>query len=216
MARQLSGIFYNRWDIWQKLQKVDKCLQKITYHTSSINRLLPAIKCQLKLLQKLKIFCLNKIFAKQEFLCQIWSWISIITENGLTVTFIGWYMYVRQWLKRVKSHGKMNLSKLPRFDSHSQTWRPFYDMVWSWWFILAMVWSWQDHGMVIMKCSMIMVWPSWKIAWPSHGDHGHYYNVVRTLIIQPTLLISAQVIVRYFLTRNMMNKHIKNYHNDIY
>ena len=37
-----------------------------------------------------------------------------------------------------------------RVDSHGQSWRSWYDMVWSWWFILAMVWSWQDHGMVIM------------------------------------------------------------------
>ena len=53
------------------------------------------------------------------------------------------------------------------------------------------------------------------MAWSCYGDHGHYYNVVRTLIIQPTLLISAQV-VRYFLTRNMLNKPIKNYQNNIY
>ena len=37
-----------------------------------------------------------------------------------------------------------------RVDSHSQTWRSYYDMVWSWWFIFAMVWSWQDHAMVAM------------------------------------------------------------------
>ena len=33
---------------------------------------------------------------------------------------------------------------------------------------------------------MIMALPSWKIASPCYGDHGHYYNVIRTLIIQPT------------------------------
>ena len=35
------------------------------------------------------------------------------------------------------------------------------------------------------------------MAWSWHGDHGHYYNVVRTLIIQLPLLISNQVVVRY-------------------
>ena len=98
-----------------------------------------------------------------------------------------------------------------RVDSHGQTWRSCYDMVRSWWFILAMAWSWQEHGMVIMKYSMIMVWPSWKNAWTCHGDHGHYYNVVRTLINQPTLLISKQMVVRYFLIWNMLYEPIRNY-----
>ena len=32
-------------------------------------------------------------------------------------------------------------------------------------------------------------------------DHGHYYNVVRTLIIQQTLSVGSQVVVvHYFLT----------------
>ena len=52
---------------------------------------------------------------------------------------------------------------------------------------------------------------SWKIAWSCHGAHGHYYNVVRILIIQPTLLISNQVVVRYLLKRNMLNESIRNY-----
>ena len=65
--------------------------------------------------------------------------------------------------------------------------------------------------MVILKYKMIMAWSSWKIAWSCHGDHGHYYNVVKTLIIQPTLLISKQVVIRHFLTWNMLNGPIKNY-----
>ena len=62
--------------------------------------------------------------------------------------------------------------------------------------------------MVIMKDTMIMAWPSEKIAELCHGDHDNYYNVVRTLIIQPNLLFSAQVVVRYFLMRNMLNEPI--------
>ena len=62
-----------------------------------------------------------------------------------------------------------------------------------------------------MKYRMNMVWLSLKIAWSRRGDHGHYFNVIRTLIIQPTLLISTQLVVRYFLTRNMLNKSIRNY-----
>ena len=42
------------------------------------------------------------------------------------------------------------------------------------------------------------------------------YNVVRALIIQPNLLIRAHVVVRYFLTRNMLNKPFRNYQNDIF
>ena len=70
--------------------------------------------------------------------------------------------------------------------------------------------------MVIMKYSIIMAWPSWKKAWSSHGDHGHYYNVVRTLIIQPILLISKQVVARYFFILNIMDETIKNYPKDVY
>ena len=81
-------------------------------------------------------------------------------------------------------------------------------MVRSWWFMLAIVWSWQDHGMVIIRYSMIMAWPSWRKACSCYGHHGHYYNVVRTLIIKPTLFIIPLVVARYFLTRNMLNEPI--------
>ena len=69
--------------------------------------------------------------------------------------------------------------------------------------------SWYDHG-------KIMSWSSWNIAWSCHGDHGHYYNVVRTLIFQPTLLISNEVVVRYILMRDMLNELIRNYSKDVY
>ena len=49
----------------------------------------------------------------------------------------------------------------------------------------------------------------------SHGDYGHYYNAVKTLIIQPTLIISKHVVVRYFLIRNMLDEPIKNYPKDV-
>ena len=61
-----------------------------------------------------------------------------------------------------------------------------------------------------------MAWPSWKIAWPCHGDHGQYYNVVWALIMQPTWFISAQMVFHYLLTQNMLNKPIRNYQNNIY
>ena len=51
---------------------------------------------------------------------------------------------------------------------------------------------WCDHGITLTK-------PRWKVAWAYHDSHCHYYNVVRTLIIQPVLLIIAQVVFRYFL-----------------
>ena len=43
----------------------------------------------------------------------------------------------------------------------------------------------------------------------------HRYNVVPTLIIQPTLLNNNQAVVRYFLTRNMLNEPIKNYPKNV-
>ena len=68
-----------------------------------------------------------------------------------------------------------------------------------------------DHGMVVNEDGMIMVWPSNKMAWSCHGDHGHYYNVVRIPTIQPTLLISKQVVVSCFLVRNMLDEPIRNF-----
>ena len=46
----------------------------------------------------------------------------------------------------------------------------------------------------------------WKIPWSCHGDIGHFDNVVRTVIIQTILLVSTQVVVFYYLTRNMLKK----------
>ena len=48
-----------------------------------------------------------------------------------------------------------------------------------------------------------------------NGDHGHCYNVDRALIIQPTLLISKQVVVRYFLIWNMLDELMRNYPKDV-
>ena len=76
-----------------------------------------------------------------------------------------------------------------------------------------MVWSVQDHGMAIMKYSMIMAWQSWKIRWSYHGDNGYHFNIVHTLTIQSTLLISNQVVVRNFLRRSMLNEPIKTTQN---
>ena len=58
--------------------------------------------------------------------------------------------------------------------------------------------------MAVMESSMIMP-----------GDHGQHCNIVQTLIIQLTLLISNQVVVRYFLTPNMLNEPIKKYPKDV-
>ena len=52
--------------------------------------------------------------------------------------------------------------------------------------------------MAVMGNSMIMI-----------------YNAVMTLIIQPILLISKQVVVRYFLIWNMLEELIKNYPKDV-
>ena len=57
------------------------------------------------------------------------------------------------------------------------------------------------HGVITAKswrAQHDMAWWSQKKAWSCYGDHGHYYNIVRTLIIQPTLLIIYQLVVRYF------------------
>ena len=91
------------------------------------------------------------------------------------------------------------LTAIVKHDDHAMTWYDHGDSYSPWY----------DHG-------NIMSWSSRIIAWSCYGDHGHYYNVVRTLIIQPTLLISAQVVVRNFLTRNWLNKPIRNYQNNIY
>ena len=53
------------------------------------------------------------------------------------------------------------------------------------------------HGsMVSMQYIVIMALPSWNLALSSHGVHDHHYYVVRTLIIQPTLLVGSLVVVR--------------------
>ena len=74
--------------------------------------------------------------------------------------------------------------------------------------------TWYDHSDSYSPWyghAKIMTWPSWKIARSCQGDHGHYYNVVGMLIIQPTLLIINQVVVLYFLMWNMLDEPIWNY-----
>ena len=85
-----------------------------------------------------------------------------------------------------------------KHDDHAMTWYDNGDSYSPWY----------DHG-------KIMSWSSWNKTWSCHGDHSHYYNVVRTLIIQPTLLISQQVVVRYFLIWNMLDELIRNYPKDV-
>ena len=84
---------------------------------------------------------------------------------------------------------------LEKLGGSNLGWQPYSNMTIMLWhgmimvihtrYCVIMARSWHVHH----EYSMIMVWPSWKIAWPCHGDHGHYYNVVRTLNILPTLLI---------------------------
>ena len=86
-----------------------------------------------------------------------------------------------------------------RVDGHGQAWRSLYD-------IGDSISSWCDHG-------MIMAWSSWKIARSCHGEHVHFYNVDRTLNIQPALFFSNQV--HYFLTQIMLNEPSGNYLKDV-
>ena len=78
--------------------------------------------------------------------------------------------------------------------------------------------TWYDHGESYSPCydhGNIMSWSSWNMAWSCRGDHGHYHNVVRTLIIQLILLISDQGVVREFLIWYVLDKSIKNCPKDV-
>ena len=48
-----------------------------------------------------------------------------------------------------------------------------------------------DNSMVIMHINLI-------VTRSCYDDHGQFYNIVWTIIIQPTLQISVQVVVQYF------------------
>ena len=86
------------------------------------------------------------------------------------------------------------LTVMVKHDDHVMTWYDHGDSYSPWY----------DHGMAVMK-----------IAWSCHCDHGCFYNVVMTLIIQATLWNSAQVVVRYFLLWNILDEPIKNYPKDL-
>ena len=76
----------------------------------------------------------------------------------------------------------------------------------------------QWHAMIMMihtRHSKFMAWSSWNIARSWHDYHDNYYSVVWTLIIQLTLLISTHMVLRYFLTRNMLNEPIRNYPENV-
>ena len=77
-----------------------------------------------------------------------------------------------------------------------------YDHVMTWYDYDDSYSSWYDHE----DYSTIMAWLSWQIAWSCYGGYDHYYNLLRTLIIQKILLLSAQVVIRDVLTRNILTK----------
>ena len=69
---------------------------------------------------------------------------------------------------------------------------------------------WQFNGdsySPLCHYGKIMVWPSWKIALSSRGHHGICYNVILQLIIQPTLLISALVVLRLFFKAEYVERN---------
>ena len=95
----------------------------------------------------------------------------------------------------------------PRVDNHVQAWQSCYVMAWTWCFTISIAWSWLFHDMLVMvviENTKIVASSSWKTPWPCYGDHGLVYNVLWTLIIQLTSLISGQVVVHYFSTKNML------------
>ena len=50
-----------------------------------------------------------------------------------------------------------------------------------------MVWSWQDHGMVIMGCSMIIVWPSWSDEKFENGGQKSFLTCLYLFFLQQTM-----------------------------
>ena len=65
--------------------------------------------------------------------------------------------------------------------------------------------------MSILKQSEIMAW--WS-SW--HRDHQPYENVVWVLIVQQNLEISIYVLVRYFVTRNVLKEsHSEKYYQKL-
>ena len=85
------------------------------------------------------------------------------------------------------------LNAMVEHDYYDIFWYDHGDLYSSWY-----IWSWQ-----------IMAWSSSNIAWSCHAHYGHYYNEIRKLIIQRTVLSSTQVVVCYFLTQNMLKEPSK-------
>ena len=83
--------------------------------------------------------------------------------------------------------------------------------------MLTMTWSWSFHDMfvaVVREETMVKLWSFMKLTGLYHGYHEDY-NVVRTLIIRPTLTTSVPVSVHLtFSASNMLGKPIRNYLRD--
>ena len=120
-------------------------------------------------------------------------------EKKTNVNWIAWHFYPSDFNCKGQNwnyNHRIIFCKYTRVDSHGQIWRSCYDMLWSFHGHHEIK---HDHGMAVME----------------NGDHGHCYNVDRALIIQPTLLISKQVVVRYFLIWNMLDELMRNYPKDV-
>ena len=63
-------------------------------------------------------------------------------------------------------------------------------------------WKYHYHSMIVMENTLNY----FKLF---YGDHTLYHNVVRTLNTQPNLLVSTQVVVHFFLMKNMLEGPIK-------
>ena len=57
-------------------------------------------------------------------------------------------------------------------------------------------------ALIVMEETMILPWWLWQVPVSYHDNHCHHYNVERTLVVQSTLVISAQ----YLLTKNMLEE----------
>ena len=83
----------------------------------------------------------------------------------------------------------------PNMTTISMAWYHHGDSYSAWYDHGGSFSTWYGHGIDIMECSMILTWTSWKTAWSCYGGHDYYYNVVRALIIQLTLLISTHLLL---------------------
>ena len=81
----------------------------------------------------------------------------------------------------LKCHRYMLLSS--SYNRWVPGWQPLSNMTIMLWYGLIIVIH-TFHGMLMARSF--------------HGDHGHYYNAVLTLIFQPTSWNTTQIVVRYF------------------